>query len=29
MDIEVVGTDPTQKFNLFYAHQGGIQINPN
>lgn len=29
MDIEVHSTEPTRKFNLFYAHQAAIQINPN
>lgn len=28
MDLEVVNNDSTKKFNLFSAHQGGIQINP-
>lgn len=29
MDIEVINSEITKKFNLFYAHQAAIQINPN
>lgn len=29
LDLQVVNEDLTKKFNLFYANQAGIQINPN
>lgn len=29
MDVEAVNNEIIKKFNLFYAHQAAIQINPN